>query len=203
MAADTPAVDTAIPGTVWSAALLLAPLAGAVHSTGTTTAGAWAWGVGAVALILVFPWLLVRTLDRRGDLRLYVSRAQATPVIVGAGALCFILLRLILWLNGPRELAAVVFAMIVSFTLTLVLPQRLRPDWPALSLGAGVVILPALLMATFPSPLAGVAAAAAGVAGFAVLLFVGRAPGPRRFISAGLGAFIGGGLFLLLESAAG
>ncbi|MBD7994502.1 hypothetical protein H9639_04255 [Arthrobacter sp. Sa2CUA1] len=192
------------PGIVWSAALLLAPFASqaAGAGSGTTTAEAWFWGAGTVLLVIVFPWVLVRTLDRRGDLRRSISRAGTGPVILGAGALCFMLLRLILWLDGPRELAAVVFAMMASYTLTLVLPAPRRPDWPALSLGAGVVILPVLAGTAIPGPGGVGAAAVLGALCAAALLLLNTAR-RRQLASAAAGAVVGGGLFLLLRAASG
>lgn len=209
-----------VPGMVWAAALMLAPLAGLGISAGSGTAGSgingpalgegsrttaapWLWGAGAVLLVLAFPWLLVRALDRRGDLRTSIARAGAGPVAIGAGALCFMLLRLILWLDGPRALAAVVFAMMVSFTLTLVLPRGSRPDWPALSLGAGVVMLPVLLWDAFPMPVGAAAGAAACVACAAGLLLMAPLGWTQRLASAAAGAAAGGGAFLLLHAVSG
>ena len=193
------------PGIVWAAALMLAPFTGAGTAPGTgsgTTAVLWLWGAGTVLLVIVFPWVLVRTLDRRGDLRHSITRAGAGPVILGAGALCFMLLRLILWLDGPRELAAVVFAMIASYTVTLLLPRTRRPDWPALSLGAGVVILPVLAASAIPG-LPGLAMAAGLGAACAVVLLLVEAARRRLLASAAAGALVGGGVFLLLRAAAG
>ena len=218
MAAAAPPRSAAlVPGIVWGAALVLAPFSATPSGSGPfgssasgtglsagTTAAPWLWGIGTVLLILVFPWVLVRILDQRGDLRRSIARAGVGPVILGAGALCFILLRLILWLNGPRELAAVVFAMIACFTLTLVVPRAWRPDWPALSLGAAVVILPALLWAVIPPPAGWVAAFAAGLSCAAVLLLVRNTSSWALLAaSAAAGAVVGGGVFLLLWAASG
>jgi len=186
---------------------LLAPFgaagSGTALSTGTTAAP-WLWGIGAVLLVLVFPWGLVQVLDRRGDLRQSIARAGVGPVILGAAALCFMLLRLILWLDGPQELAAVVFAMIASFTLTLVMPRTWRPDWPALSLGAAVVILPVLLWAVLPAPAGWLAALVAAIlcAGALVLVKNTRSWASMG-ASAAVGAVVGGGVFLLLWAASG
>ena len=123
-------------------------------------------------------------------------------MILGAGALCFMLLRLILWLDGPRELAAVVFAMMASYTLTLVLPRPRRPDWPALSLGAGVVILPVLAAAAIPGPGGWATAGVLCVVCAGALALVMITARRRVLASAAAGAVVGGGVFLLLQAAA-
>jgi len=180
-----------LPGVLWSAVILLAAL-----SSGITTAAAWAWGAGTVLLLLVFPWLLVRTLDRRGDLRSSIARAPVTPVILGAGALCFMVLRLILWLDGPRVLAAGVFAMIASYATVLVLNRAVKLDWNAVSTGAAAVVIPFLLFLISGGAVLPVVAA--------MLLFFLLALRLRNgwqlpLASAAAGAAVGGGLFVLLE----
>ena len=185
-----------LPGVLWSAVFLLAAL-----SSGITTAAAWGWGLGTVLLLLVFPWLLVRTLDRAGDLRASIARAPVTPVILGAGALCFMLLRLILWLDGPRVLAAAVFAMLASYGTVLVLGRAVTLDWSAVSTGAAAVVLPASSAHIWG--MHGFWGFSAGIA----LLLLGVARGllvpaclPRGLLSLVTGALAGGGLFLLLSA---
>lgn len=180
-----------LPGVLWSAVILLAAL-----SSGITTAAAWAWGAGTVVLLLVFPWLLVRGLDRRGDLRSSIARAPVTPVILGAGALCFILLRLILWLDGPRVLAAAVFAMLVSYAVVLVLDRAVKLDWSAVSTGAAGVVIPVLLYALT----SGIVLPAAAAVLLCVLLGLRMRGGWQLpLASAAAGAVVGGGLFVLLQ----
>lgn len=180
-----------LPGVLWSAVFLLAAV-----SSGITTAAAWGWGLGTVLLLLVFPWLLVRTLDRAGDLRASIARAPVTPVILGAGALCFMLLRLILWLDGPRVLAAAVFAMLASYGTVLVLGRAVTLDWSAVSTGAAAVVLPVLLASMTEGP---VLPAAAAVILVALLALRFRGGWQLPLLSAAAGAVIGGGLFMLLE----
>ena len=180
-----------LPGVLWSAVILLAAL-----SSGMTTAAAWAWGLGTVLLLLVFPWLLVRTLDRSGDLRTSIASAPVTPVILGAGALCFMLLRLILWLDGPRMLAAAVFAMLASYAAVLVLDRSVKLDWSAVSTGAGAVVIPLLLARITGGP---VLAAAAAVLLVALLALLMRGGWQLPLASAAAGAVIGGGLFVVLQ----
>ena len=180
-----------LPGVLWSAVILLSAL-----SSGITTAGAWAWGAGTVVLLLVFPWLLVRTLDRKGDLRSSIARAPVTPVILGAGALCFILLRLILWLDGPRVLAAAVFAMLVSYAAVLVLNRAVKLDWSAVSTGAAAVVIPVLLFSISGGP---VLPAAAALLLCILLALRMRSGWQLPLASAAAGAVVGGGLFVLLQ----
>ncbi|MFF2676979.1 hypothetical protein ACFVRT_10340 [Arthrobacter koreensis] len=180
-----------LPGVLWSAVILLAAL-----SSGMTTAAASAWGAGTIVLLLVFPWLLVRGLDRRGDLRSSIARAPATPVIAGAGALCFILLRLILWLDGPRALAAAVFAMLISYAVVLVLDRAVKLDWTCVSIGAAGVAVPVLLFALASGP---VLPAAAVLLLCALLALRMRGGWQLPLASAVAGAAVGGGLFVLLQ----
>ena len=180
-----------LPGVLWSAVLLLASFGSG------TTAAAWAWGTGTVLLLLVFPWVLVRALDRRGDLRSGIARAPATPVIAGAGALCFILLRLILWLDGPRVLAAAVFAMLASYAVVLVASRAVTLNWVSVSTGAAAVVIPVLL---FPLTAGGAVPAAAALGLCLVLALQLRSGWQRALGSAAAGAAVGGGLFLLLRS---
>ena len=180
-----------LPGVLWSAVILLAAL-----SSSLTTAAAWAWGAGTVLLLLVFPWLLVRSLDRRGDLRSSIARAPVTPVILGAGALCLMVLRLILWLDGPRVLAAAVFAMLVSYAAVLVLNRAVKLDWSAVSTGAAAVVIPALLWAISGGPVLPVVAAL--LLGILLALRM-RGGWQLPLASAAAGAVVGGGLFMLLQ----
>ncbi|MER2134938.1 MAG: hypothetical protein ABS910_09730 [Arthrobacter sp.] len=180
-----------LPGVLWSAVILLAAL-----SSGITTAAAWAWGAGTVLLLLVFPWLLVRALDRRADLRSTIARAPVTPVILGAGALCFILLRLILWLDGPRVLAAAVFAMLVSYAAVLVVDRAVKLDWIAVSTGAAAVVIPVLLFSISGGP---VLPAAAVLLLCVLLALMMRGGWQLPLASAAAGAVAGGGLFVLLQ----
>ncbi|MGW9405374.1 hypothetical protein ACWGQ2_15545 [Arthrobacter sp. NPDC055585] len=168
----------------------------AAVSSGITTAEAWAWGAGTVLLLLIFPWLLVRTLDRRGDLRYSIVRAPVTPVILGAGALCFMVLRLILWLDGPRVLAAGVFAMIASYSAVLVLNRAVKLDWSAVSTGAAAVVIPVLLFSISGGPMLPAAAAV-----LLCILLALRMRGGWQLpaASAVAGAVVGGGLFVLLQ----
>lgn len=180
-----------LPGVLWGGAFVLA-----AFSSGITTPAAWAWGAGTVLLLLVFPWVLVRTLDSRGDLRSSIARAPVTPVILGAGALCFILLRLILWLDGPRVLAAAVFAMLASYAVVLVLARAVKLDWPSVSTGAAVVVIPVLL-----SALTGGFALPVAAALLLCLLLVPQLRTGWQLVlgSAAAGAVVGGGLFTLLQ----
>lgn len=175
---------------LWSAVILLAAL-----SSSMTTAAAWAWGAGTVVLLLVFPWLLVRTLDRREDLRSSIARAPVTPVILGAGALCFMILRLILWLDGPRVLAAAVFAMLASYATVLVFSRAVKLDWSAVSTGAAAVVIPILLFSISGGP---VLPAAAGAVLCVLLALRMRSGWHLPLASAAAGAVVGGGLFLAL-----
>ncbi|MBF4995528.1 hypothetical protein ITX31_15640 [Arthrobacter gandavensis] len=181
-----------LPGVLWSAVFLLAAL-----SSGITTAAAWAWGLGTVLLLLVFPWALVRTLDRSGDLRTSIARAPVAPVILGAGALCFMLLRLILWLDGPRVLAAAVFSMLASYAAVLVLNRAVKLDWSAVSTGAAAVVLPFVLAGMTGGP---VLAAGAAVLLAVLLALRFRSGWQLPLVSAAAGAVVGGGLFVLLAS---
>ncbi|CEA08480.1 hypothetical protein BN1051_01831 [Arthrobacter saudimassiliensis] len=147
-------------------------------------------------LIAVFPWLLVTVLDRRGDLRSGLRRLGAPPVILGAAGAGYVLLRVILWLDGPRSLAAVIFAMIAAYAV-LLLVERVRPlAWRTVSSGAAVVLLPALLYFGW-----GYGAAAAGAVAAVVALAAAVAAECHRgaaLAAAGLGAAAGGGVGLWL-----
>ena len=177
----------------WALLLLAAPFADLQAGTAAV------WGLGAAGLIAVFPWILVRTLDRRGDLRAGLSRLGAPPVILGAAGAGFVLLRVILWLDGPRPLAAVILAMIAGYAAVVVVGRHRILSWDTASSAAAALILPALLL---PSGVP--AAAAGGVVAVLGLIAALASDRDRRgaLLAAAVGAVVSGGLGLWLLAVA-
>lgn len=140
------------PGAVWAAALFCASF---VNEKG---ASALLWGAGSVTIIVIFPWVLVTTLDRRGSLRRRTNRLGASPIILGALGAAFMLLRLILWTDGPQPVAAVVFCMLGAFALSTIVTGNGKPVWADVTYVVALVVLPVLLFQVLPG---GVGASAA------------------------------------------
>jgi hypothetical protein len=180
-----------LPGVVWAAALFAAPF---LNDDGSK---ALLWGAGAAVLVSLFPWALVTILDRRGDLRRGLDRLGAPPIILGAAGACFTVLRVIRWADGPRALAAVIFAMITAYALTAAFTKILRLDWADVTYAASAVVIPVLLFLLLSGP-AGAAAALAA----AVLLVAGLLSGPvrpdRNTLGAAAAGVVSAGIFVWL-----
>ncbi|WP_461168988.1 hypothetical protein [Arthrobacter sp. Z1-15] len=180
-----------LPGAVWAAILFAAPF---LNDDGGE---ALLWGAGAAVLVSLFPWALVTILDRRGDLRRGLDRLGAPPVILGAAGACFMVLRVIRWTDGPRALAAVVFAMITAYALTSVFAKVIRLDWADVTYAASAVVLPVLLFLLF-SGAAGIAAALAAAALFIAALLSGKARTARNTAGAAAAGVVSAGIFVWL-----
>lgn len=180
-----------LPGVVWAAALFAAPF---LNDDG---GAALLWGAGAAVLVSLFPWALVTILDRRGDLRRGLDRLGAPPVILGAAGACFVVLRIIWWTDGPRTLAAVIFAMITAYALTAALTKVVRLEWTEVTCAAGAVVLPTLLFLLLPGA-AGTAAAIAAAAMFVAALLSGRDHPAVQTAGAAAAGLFSGGIFLWL-----
>ena len=179
------------PGVVWAAALFAAPF---LNDDG---GAALLWGAGAAVLISLFPWALVTILDRRGDLRRGLDRLGAPPVILGAAGACFMVLRVIRWMDGPLALAAVIFAMITAYALTAAVARVIRLDWAEVTCAAAVVVLPTLVFLLFPG-VAGIAAAIAAALLFVAALLSGGRQAAGKTAGAAAAGLVAGGVFLWL-----
>ena len=179
------------PGAVWAAALFMAPFLN--HDSKT----ALLWSAGSVVLIALFPWALVTFLDKRGDLRRGINRLGASPVILGAFGVAFMVLRIIRWSDGSRALAAVVFGMIAGYAMTVAVSRVINLQWVDVAYAASAIILPVMFLRLFPTGPGTICAIAAG------LLSVGAMFGDRAFVirvvlvSASVGVFAAG-VFLRL-----
>lgn len=178
---------------VWSAALLIAPFHGEAGMRGEGTP--WLWGIGSALLLCVFPVVLVAVLQRRNDLSRWAAAAPTGPVVLGAVALCFILLRLILWLDGPLAVAAAVFAFTASAAAGLLLQRAAALDNGLLVFcgGAGAA---AMLFSGLPpvGPLAWIGWLALAAAAAAGVFWPDRKFSGRKLAAAAIGAVLGAGI---------
>ncbi|GAA1341016.1 hypothetical protein [Arthrobacter roseus] len=178
------------PAVVWAVALLLSPI----------VEDGWPasiiWGISTAILVSLVPWAIVTWLDRRNDLRRGISRLGATPVVVAAGALMYMTLRLIRYLDGPLGLAAVIFAIFAGYAVVLVIQRQVQLDWPMMTYGGAAVVF-LLMLGWWGLTALAVLAVAAWVR------FQGeKKPARRRLLAALItGAVICGGTYAALLQA--
>ncbi len=180
------------PSAVWAVALLLSP----VLEDGWPAS--IIWGISAAVLVVLVPWAIVTWLDQRNDLRRGINRLGATPVVVAAGALMFITLRLIRWLDGPLGLAAVIFAIFAGYAVVLVIQRQVQLDWPMTTYGGAAVVF-LLMLGWWGLPALAVLAVAVWAR------FQGEQKPARRRLLAALitGAIVCGGTYAALLQAVG
>ncbi|MFZ3454793.1 hypothetical protein [Arthrobacter sp. 7Tela_A1] len=178
---------------VWSAALLIAPFHG---EAGVRSEGApWLWGIGSALLLCVFPVVLVAVLQRRNDLSRWAAAAPTGPVVLGAVAVCFILLRLILWLDGPLATAAAIFAFAASVAAGVLLQRAAALD-NGLLVFCGGAAAAAVLFSGLASvgPLAWIGWLALAAAATAGVFCPDRMFSGRKLAAASMGALLGAGV---------
>ncbi len=176
------------PSVVWGLALLLSPI------VEDGWPGSIIWGISAAVLVCLVPWAIVTWLDRANDLRRGISRLGATPVVAAAGALMYLTLRLVRWLDGPLGLAAVIFAVFAGYAVVLLFQRQVQLDWSLMTYGGAAVVF--LLMLGWWGLLP------AAVLALAAWSLIRREPVRRRLLASLItGAAVCGGTYAALLQA--